>query len=169
MYVHGLWKAFLHVTQGTKFLPWSLFIQIENKEEREWDITWEGVLGVDSLERTLMLGGIGGRRRSGWQRMRWLDGTTDSVDLSLGRLLVWWWTGRPGMLPRFTKSQTRLSDWMEWNEIFLRLSNLLVKILVVKTNWYRFKSQLHHCYSYNMSISRCFTVPSLELWLFSWN
>ena len=41
---------------------------------------------VDSLEKTLMLGGIGGRRRRGRQRMRWLDGTTDSMDVSLGEL-----------------------------------------------------------------------------------
>ena len=67
---------------------------------------------VDSLEKTLMLGGSGGKRRRGRQRMRWLDGITDSMDMGFGRLqeLVMdreaWHSG----VHRVTKSQTRLSD-----------------------------------------------------------
>ena len=53
---------------------------------------------ADSLEKTLMLGKIENRRRRGWQRMRCLDGITDSMDMSLSRLRSWWWTWKPSVL-----------------------------------------------------------------------
>ena len=67
---------------------------------------------VDSLEKTLMLGGIGGRRRRGQQRMRWLDIITDSMDVSLSelRVLVLNWEAWGAVIHGVAKSQTRLSS-----------------------------------------------------------
>ena len=68
----------------SKDQPWDFFGR--NDAKAETPVLWPPMRRVDSLEKTLMLGGIGGRRRRGQQRMRWLDSITDSMDMSLSEL-----------------------------------------------------------------------------------
>ena len=96
---------------------------------------------VDSLEKTLMLGGSGGRRRRGRQKMRWLDGITDSMDMNLSELrkLVMdretWHASIHGV----TKSLTQLSDWTELNWTEPQIMLMAQKIVKFFIRMYHFK------------------------------
>ena len=114
------------------------------------DVLWKDILKLklqyfghlmqraDSFEKTLMLGKIEGRRRTGWQRMRWLNGITDSMDMGLVDCSSWWWTGRPSML-RFVGSQRVGQDWateLNWTDLLLSLCKYVCTYV---NNWNFYK------------------------------
>ena len=91
---------------------------------------------VDSLEKTLMLGGIGCRRKRGWQRMRWLDGITDLMDVVWVNSGSWWWIGRPGVL-QFMGSHRVGHDWateLNWTWAWNVLETSLLWVFLSKSN-----------------------------------
>ena len=104
---------------------------------------------TDSFEKTLMQGKIEGVRRRGRQRMRWLDGITDSMDMGLVNSRSWWWTGKPGMLQsmgsqRAGHNRVTESNWL-CSPLPVALTHLLIYFLrsslreiIFPNSWFRF-------------------------------
>ena len=111
---------------------------------------------TDSLEKTLTLGKIEGRRIRGQQRMRWLDGITDFTTWVWVNSGSWWWTGKPGVLQSVhgvTKSQIWLSNWTELNslryvmETWASTSYMLYKQYIICKIWFKYNDQLNQSYN----------------------
>ena len=103
------------------------------------------------LGKTLMLGKIEGRRRKEWQRMRWLDGITNSMDMSLSKLQEWWWTGKPGVLQSMELQRIihDLATELNWglSQLFFQgASFIFMAAVTICSNFGAQENKACHCF-----------------------
>ena len=123
----NMWKLTVHVLLKPGLENFELYFA-SMLDECNW-VSLEGLMlklklqyfvhlmrRVDSLEKTLMLGGIGGRQRRGWRRMRRLDGITDSMDMSLNSR-SWWWTGSLACCDSWDRKESDTTEQLNWTEL----------------------------------------------------
>ena len=120
--------------------------------EAETPILWPSDVKNWLLGKTLMLGKIEGRRRKEWQRMRWLDGITNSMDMSLSKLQEWWWTGKPGVLQSMELQRIihDLATELNWglSQLFFQgASFIFMAAVTICSNFGAQENKACHCFN----------------------
>ena len=137
--------------------------EVELKLPYTGHLMWRTTL----FEKTLTLRKIEGRRRRGWQRMRWLDGIIGLMDMSLCKLWEWWWTGKPGCCSPWGCKELDTTDWLNWSELNW-LNNFQVYntvLLIIVPGWYiRAPELIDLIARYSYSFPNILFPPLSSLW-----